>query len=124
VKEDVLVMFGLHGLRIRDGVLHFDPSGLYKSDFLNEEREVELFDLSGSVRKMTLKVGELVFTCCQTPIVYQLVGDDQGEKGMEVVLRDGSIHPSDELSLTPEWSQSLFLRKDQIEYIRVYVSVD
>jgi hypothetical protein len=54
VKEDILVRLGELGLRLHEGTLSFEPSLLQMSDFTQEPTP------------------SLSFTCCNTPVCYQL----------------------------------------------------
>ena len=117
VKEDVLARFLEIGVRIRGGVIVFEPSLFESSEFLSSASSLNYIDIHGNPVEIELAPGSFAFTFCQVPIIYCL-----GEKTELRVYRAGE---SDYVSrdcnqLTPAESQAIFMRDETIEKIVFY----
>ncbi|MFP4847061.1 hypothetical protein [Winogradskyella sp. PE311] len=117
VKEDILSRFGELGVFMKDGNLVFNPSMLRKDEFLKEAKTFNYININGNDRELKLTEGELVFTYCQVPVVYEVSQTD----GVHVNLANGESKSFNNLSLDNELSTSLFSRSGDIDIIKVYV---
>ena len=72
VKEDWLCRMGELGVSVANGQLSFRPLILRKKEFLKELKPFKYFDTNGKIKQIYLNRGELAFTYCQVPIVYQI----------------------------------------------------
>ncbi|MDP3352872.1 MAG: hypothetical protein Q8S44_03935, partial [Flavobacteriaceae bacterium] len=72
VKEDIISRFGELGIRIKDGKLTFNPQLLRKAEFLTKNQTIQLYDVHQQKQSILLEKGQLCFTLCQLPIIYQL----------------------------------------------------
>lgn len=115
VKEDILIRFGELGVRVREGILGFDPGLVRKEDFLTENTDVEMVDAHGATHTLTLAPGMLAFTYCQTPVLYRIAVQD----GVEVTLSDGSTVSRQTLDLGPDLSTHVFARTGHVLQIVV-----
>lgn len=115
VKEDIIIRWNELGILIRDGKIRFQPQTLKRSEFLNTDYDFEYYSLEGNKELTPLKKGQLAFTFCQIPIVYQIADSCQ----LTIYKQDGSTisQESNELSLSS--SQSLFSRSGEITLIEI-----
>jgi hypothetical protein len=120
VKEEVLTRFGELGVRVRDGVVHFEPSLLRAVEFPAEPRSYRYLDVKGDWQDIDLPVAALAFTWCQVPIVYRL--EDIDAPGLTVVLEYDTTKESNKLSLSESMSAELFQRSGHIRQINVRLS--
>jgi len=114
VKEDILCRFGELGVRVSDGQIHFQPQLLRAEEFLQAPAEFTYFDVAGRVRKIWPKTGELAFTYCQVPVVYQLAT----KPFLTMEIADGRRLRQNELVLDETNSRAIFDRTDSIKLIR------
>ncbi|MEM6642264.1 MAG: hypothetical protein AAF616_04720 [Bacteroidota bacterium] len=117
VKEDLLCRRMELGLAVEGGKISFSPKMLRKAEFLSESTTFEYFDISSKEKEIGLKKGELAFTICQVPLIYQL----QDESEIEVKLKDGQKVKKQSAELDHDLCKELFLRTGRIEQITVKV---
>lgn len=116
VKEDVLSRFMELGVAYTSGQLSFAPVLLRKEELLDEPQQFTYYTLGGVTSSLDIRAGELAFTICQTPVVYEL----SSERSIEVHLTDGSISSFEGSSLPKELSTLVMNRiENSISYIRV-----
>jgi hypothetical protein len=120
VKEDVLSRFGELGVAVRDGQLYFNPCLLRKEEFLSEARAFEFVGVDGLPAKLSLKAGQLAFTCCAVPVVYRASDDDH----ITVYYTDGSQEKIAGNALTRELSSLVFKRTGKIDRLEVSTRKD
>ena len=118
VKEDILSRFGELGVFAQDGKLHFEPQILRKEEFLSQEKAVELFDVHGTKRTITVPKNALLFTKCKVPVIYEIAA----EEGIEVF--NGQVTPRKyaQLFLNEEDTAHMFQRDGKVSLIKVKVS--
>jgi hypothetical protein len=117
VKEEILTRQVELGVFVKDGRITFDPVLLREGEFLAEPAEFEYFSLDGSPQRVAVPAGSLVFTFCQTLVMYHI-----GEKsGMEIHFVDGNMEEMSGSKLDFENSQHIFKRDGSIEKIVVYL---
>jgi hypothetical protein len=121
VKEEILTRFSELGICIQNGILQFIPHLLRRCEFLSEQASFGFYDVHGSKQSLLLRPGELAFTFCQTPVVYQLTSD---QKNVEIVTHDQQTFSFASATLPEEWSSSVFLRAGKIHEIRVSLTAD
>ncbi len=117
VKEDILCRFGELGIFVKAGKLYFDPCLLRKEEFLTTDETFNYVDIHKQSKQIALKSGELCFTYCQIPVVYQLADENQ----MEVVNKNNVATKFDTLSLDEAASKQMFGRTGDIVKIIVQV---
>jgi hypothetical protein len=88
VKEEVITRWGELGLRVKEGLLHINPTLLRACEFIDHPSEFHYYDLAGKAKVLPLEPDSLAFTWCGIPFIYQLseavqpmliVYDQQGE---------------------------------------------
>lgn len=117
VKEDILSRFGELGIFVKNGCLQFDPCLLRKAEFLTKDKEVECYNVHGQAISLKLAKGELGFTCCQVPVIYQLAKNNK----LTISFNDGTELSSDALTLDEQNSRKLFERTGEIVELRIQV---
>ena len=117
VKEEVLTRFGELGVRVRDGVVHFDPGLLRAIEFSREPRLFRYLDVKGDWQDVDVPAGALAFTWCQVPVVYRLA--DTNTPALTLVFEYGRTEESRKLSLSEAMSAELFQRSGHIRQISV-----
>ena len=117
VKEDVLSRLNELGVQVANGSVSFQPFMLRKSEFLSHSRKFEYDQLNGNIREIELDRGSLVFTYCQTPVLYHL----SDKACTEVHYRDGSVRSIDGLELDQGISRDLFQRKGVIDRLELFI---
>ena len=118
VKEEILTRFGELGIKVHEGILHFQPSLLRKKEFLSEKTTWSTYDVAGQKSSRVLDVGTLGFTYCQIPIIYDI---NKSEEQIQVEFSDGSIENLAGSSLTFELSSLVFNRNNIIKSIYVHI---
>lgn len=118
VKEDLLSRFGELGIEIDGGLLRFNPCLLRKSEFLNSSKTVTYTTLNGYSQSLDVNSGQLFFTCCQVPIVYELADTSS----IEVSFESGKVLQVNSNTLDKELSHSVFGRKGEIASIKVFIN--
>jgi len=117
VKEEVLTRFGELGVRVRDGVVHFEPGLLRAIEFSREPRLFRYLDVKGDWQDIDVPAGALAFTWCQVPVVYRLA--DAKTPALTLVFEYGRTKESRKLSLSESMSAELFQRSGHIRQINV-----
>ena len=121
VKEEILTRFSELGVCIQNGTLQFTPHLLRRREFLSEQASLGFYDVHGEKQSLLIRSGELAFTFCQTPIVYQLTND---QTKVEVVTHDRQIFLFDSTILPEKLSSSVFFREGMVKEIRVSLNSD
>ncbi len=121
VKEEILTRQGELGLRVTEGSLRFEPVLLEKSEFLAAPGEFLYYDRDGRRQVLPLQPGELAFTVCQTPVVYQL---DSGPGVVIATYNDGVTEVRGDGGLGVSLSRHIFHRTGRIALIRVLIPED
>ena len=118
VKEEILTRRGELGVRVEDGVVCFQPVLLRSGEFLERPRDFNYFDIDGDARSIALSSGNLAFTFCQVPVIYERVA---GKAWIRVAFTDGSStdHPGGRLDA--RLGAELFSRSGRITSIQVGV---
>ena len=117
VKEDILIRWGELGIQIKQACLCFEPKLLRQSEFLDEPADFTYYALDGTEKHLKLKSGELAFTYCQTPIIYELSDTNR----ITVTHIDGSAEELQNNQLTKNISQTIFNRSGEFESIRIRI---
>jgi hypothetical protein len=120
VKEDVLSRYGELGVFVEDGKLYFNPCMLRKDEFLTESNTFHYVTVEKKNSELQLSEGELAFTYCQVPIIYQMSTNNQ----VEVFHSDASNTKFDTLGLDKELSNQVFNRFGSVEKIVVRINKD
>ena len=118
VKEDLLSRYGELGILIEKGHLKFSPGILRKSEFMTESKTIHFTDLKGDDQSIEIKKGQLFFTYCQVPVIYEL-GD---RSFVEISYFNGKAVKNDSESLNKSESNSIFSRKGEIESLKVTIN--
>jgi hypothetical protein len=116
VKEDFISRFGELGVKVKDGLLYFDPVLLERSEFLNEKRSWSLPRNDQETETIGLNKHTLGFTFCTVPVIYIL----SDHKKIVVTYFDGT-EKTFEVALDFETSHSVFNRDGKIDTIQVYL---
>ena len=122
VKEEVLCRFAELGVRVKSGVVRFEPGLLRRREFVAEQSEFEYLDVNGDWQQMTVLPDGLAFTWCQVPILYRL--DDAAPAGIMIEGSDGSTRRVEGLQLSAEDSVALFTRSGEIRQLAVTFGSD
>ena len=117
VKEEVLTRFGELGVRVRDGIVHFEPGLLRAVEFSARPDSFRYLDVRGDWQEIALPAGALAFTWCQVPVVYRLMETDAPT--LTLTFEYGMTEKLPALSLPESVSAELFLRSGHIRQIDV-----
>ena len=120
VKEDILCRFGELGIRVQNGQLMFNPTLLRKSEFLTQDTQLNVVDISGNVLNINLSKGSICFTYCQIPVIYEI----SEERRIQILKTDGSLIEFEGNQLDVDTSKHVFERSGQIEKIIVRIKSD
>lgn len=116
VKEDVLSRFIELGVGYTAGQLSFSPILLRKEELLAEPEQFSYYPISGVASQLAVEKGELAFTICQTPVIYEF----SEEQKIEVHHTNGLITSIEGSTLSKELSALVMNRVEgEIQYIRV-----
>jgi hypothetical protein len=117
VKEEVLSRFGELGVLIRNGRVTFAPTLLRRREFVDTPRSFQYLDVDGEWQALELPASALVFSWCQVPVIYRLVGS--GDVSVTTTYRDGRSESHASSSLPQTESAALYRRSGEIRRIVV-----
>jgi hypothetical protein len=117
VKEDLLSRFGELGIEIENGQLKFYSTLLKKSEFLSAPKLVSFVDLNRENKSVALKNGQLFFTYCQVPVIYEIADKSH----IELTFSNNNVINVNSLLLGKSESNAIFGRKGEIKSIKVFV---
>ncbi len=112
-KEDVIMRYAELGISLLDGVLQFHPERIADAEWLGEPATLDAPTGGLGRRTIALERGQLAFTLCGIPIVYERGGGHVVVKqsdGQEVPMAEG---------LDEATSARIFARDGFVEQIRV-----
>jgi hypothetical protein len=116
VKEDFISRFGELGVKVKNGLVHFDPVLLERSEYLSEKESWTLPRNGHGSETILIEKNALGFTFCTVPVIYTL----SDHKKIVVTTVDGKVKTfKDTLDL--ETSHSLFNRDGKIDRIDVSI---
>jgi len=115
VKEDLLVALAEKGISVQEGTLTFNPCLLRKTEFTTENKSVFYINLEGETETLHLSDGQLFFSYCQIPIVYQI----SDTNSIQLIYDDQSAQTVIGLRLSEEVCNSIFKRDNKIKLIKV-----
>ncbi|MEC8536042.1 MAG: hypothetical protein VXY75_01470, partial [Bacteroidota bacterium] len=117
VKEDILSRFGELGVRVKNGMLGFDPTVLKASEFLEKTQTFEYYDTQQELQRLSVGRGCLAFTICQVPVVYKI----SEEASLLVEFTDSTAIKIEGIWLDRQISTAIFKRANKVKMISVYV---
>ncbi|EGQ9973198.1 hypothetical protein FWP56_06220 [Vibrio vulnificus] len=117
VKEEVLTRFAELGIEVNAQRIGIQPTLLRKQEFLTQATTFSCLGVSGEKRSYVVEAGQLAFTYCQVPFVYELSEQEQGH--IEVMMRDDSVQLFEQLELDERISQAIFARTGEVEKVVV-----
>ena len=120
VKEDILSRFGELGVFVENGLIHFNPCLLRKSEFLLEDKIHRYFNVSQERKELSISKNSLCFTYCQVPVIYHLGNAER----ITVVHVNQKQETYNTLSLNHEISQEIFNRTGKIEKLVVELIIE
>ena len=118
VKEDILTRFGELGVFVHDGRLSFNPTLLRKEEFLTEAQPFSYHTVEGERKELSLRPGQLAFTCCLVPVVYTASGAGM----ISVYYADGTVEQLEGQALDHRTSYLIFGRTGEIDRVEVTVT--
>jgi hypothetical protein len=118
VKEDVLNRWAELGVQVLNGRLQFLPKLLRKEEFLTSAMPFKSSNSNAKEVPMTLTPGQLGFTYCGVPIIFQL--DQKNE--INIIKRDGQLRIATELALPQDISREVFSRSHDVLQIIVHLN--
>ncbi|PFG58602.1 hypothetical protein ATG66_1156 [Vibrio sp. ES.051] len=120
VKEEVITRFIELGLMVDAGQVHIEPRLLKRCEFLTSPKPFTFQTVRGEARSYIIESGQLAFTYCQVPVIYQLV-ESETQANIEVCLVDGNVMTFDQLTLPQAVCSKLFSRSGEIEKVLVSI---
>ncbi|HAS8511361.1 TPA: hypothetical protein I7748_00675 [Vibrio vulnificus] len=117
VKEEVLTRFAELGIEVNAQRIGIQPTLLRKQEFLTQATTFSCLGVSGEKRSYVVEAGQLAFTYCQVPFVYELSEQAQGH--IEVMMRDDTVQLFEQLELDERISQAIFARTGEVEKVVV-----
>ncbi len=119
VKEDVINRWAELGVHAIDGKIVIHPKFLHIEEFMTEPSEFEYFDTNGESKNIALDKGQLVFTYCQVPIIFQKSSD----QGLTIYYKDDRTVELDSNVISQEVSEQIFNRTGEIAKIICKLSI-
>jgi hypothetical protein len=117
VKEEILTRFGELGLIVDEGKINFRPSLLKETEFLTVADKFTFINLDSKQQSIDLKIGQLGFTYCQVPFIYEV--SEIGK--VEVLLENGETIQLNRLALSTLLSRQIFSRSGGIKQVSVSI---
>ncbi len=121
VKEEILTRFGELGLRLREGLVAFEPVLLRREEFLAEPAPFAYFDAGGRACTLEVPRGGLAFTYCGVPVVYTRT---RGAAGVRITRANGEQAERPGNVLPAAESAELLARSGTITRIDVGIPED
>ncbi|SNT34582.1 hypothetical protein SAMN05421640_3430 [Ekhidna lutea] len=118
VKEDILNRWAELGVSVIDSKIYFEPRFLSQKEFLAAPSVFEYFDLNGDKKSIDLKPGQLAFTYCQVPVIYEKGNTSE----ILVTYSNGQSDAIDGSALNEKNSKMLFNRTGTIDKIKVIIN--
>lgn len=118
VKEDILCRLGELGVTVKEGILFFNPVLLRCTEFMNAEKHIEYFTITGKKEHMTIQANSLFFTYCQVPVVYIL----SEKEGIQLTKSNGAVTNAESTMLNESDSAAVFQRNGEVKMINVYLN--
>jgi len=118
VKEDIISRFGELGINVHEGKIVFNPGLLRKSEFLTASNKFEYVSIQNKTESIDLQENSLVFTFCQTPIVYHV----SEKNAVKITNTNGTVSESEGLSINEIISKEIFERTNVIKQVDVYLT--
>jgi hypothetical protein len=118
VKEDIISRWGELGISVKDGEIHINPFFLNPDEYLNEDHEVDYYDLKGENVKKRISKGSLMFTYCQVPFTYV----KGGENKIEIEKVSGDALVLEGHVIDRENAAMLFERTGKVRSITVHLA--
>ncbi len=122
VKEEILSRFGELGVRVRDGLVRFEPALLRALEFSRESQTFEYLDVHGDWQELEVPANALAFTWCQVPLIYRLTND--AEPSLTVTWQDNSKETLSSVELSTETSAEVFARSGRIRQLTLTLPAD
>ena len=115
VKEDYISRMREIGIHILNGEILFQSSLLNPAEFLNKESTFDYIDLKGVPQLIVLRKGQLGFTFCQVPVIY----NESGEDKITIKFADGNQILLKNHNIGKKISSKIFQRTGEITLIEV-----
>lgn len=115
VKEDILNRWAELGVYVKHAKIHFNPTFLSKNEYVSEPQSFEYFVLSGEKKILELEKGQLAFTYCQVPIIYEVGNRHE----IQITMKNDGTEVISGNILSKEYSKMIFDRTGTIDHIRV-----
>ena len=119
VKEEIITRFGELGVRLEQGCLFFDPLLITPQEWAIENSKFVYYDLSGNPHTIDIKPGQLAFSICQVPVVYE-----KGNKSVITVEYADDLQKTFTRSLDRATTLSILCRRGEINKILVCLNAD
>jgi hypothetical protein len=119
VKEEILTRWGELGVVVENGTLCFAPTLLSSDEFSTEPQTFDYVDVAGAWQSVELPADSLLFTFCQTPIIYTQTAAEQIE--IEVLYENGRSQTIPGACLDATLSKHIFARDGHIQSVCVTV---
>jgi hypothetical protein len=120
VKEDVISRLGEMGIRIKNGLVYFDPALTNREEVLNSDATFEYYSLDDEWVNVNLNKGQWAVTFCQVPIIFS----EATENKINLLLNNGRLYTIQGTSLDKDASVKLFQRSGDIKKIDVCFKKD
>jgi len=117
VKEDIINRWAELGVTATKGKLTFEPFLLRKSEFIEEESQLEYVNHRGEFTIMKIPAFCLAFTFCQLPVIYQISDSFL----IKVFYTDGSGKVYDQPHMEEQDSKDIFKRKGNVSKLHVCI---
>ena len=116
VKEEIITRMGELGCSLKNGTLVFQTDLLKLSEFLKEDAVFSYVDINHNFCEYDLKPGQLGFTYCQVPIIYQL---SEKDCSLSISFNNQTAKDISGNILPSEISSKLFSRSGEIKEVKV-----
>jgi hypothetical protein len=119
VKEDFITRMRELGIQVANGEIFFDTCLMNQLDVLAHEESFVYYDLNGAKKQIDLGKGQVGFTFCKVPVIYQS-GD---KEELTLVLKNGETKTISGHTIDPINSAAIFNRSGEVERIEVTISI-
>jgi hypothetical protein len=115
VKEDIISRYGELGVVVKNGEIHFAPTLLLNSEYLNTGGSCTLKSKNADTI-LRYDKNSLVFTLCEVPVIYKKDSKTQ----LDIEFTDGTQLNFSRIYINIDLSREIFERRSNISKIVVH----
>ncbi|TLX74942.1 hypothetical protein E9993_11150 [Labilibacter sediminis] len=117
VKEDFITRMAELGIHVVNGEIVFGTSLLNHQEVLQSNALFEYYDIEGCKQQVNLNQGQLAFTFCKVPVIYQ----SSDKNKISIYYKGGDVKEFDSNAIDAESSAHVFSRSGLVQKMEVSI---